>query len=320
MRLARNPQVLTAVQTPAAAPSIALTNGTVDVLVRVDCGPRIVRFGPVGGENLLADAPGRATPTRLGTWEPVGGHRLWVAPERTPGSYAPDRVPVAWEQHGDRRGRFTAPVDAAGIEKHLHVEVAPHGTVVRILHRIVNRTCWPVQVAPWAITVVDPGGAAVMPQPAFRSHVESFLPARRLVQWSYTDFGDPRLQLGRRLVRLHADAERATPQKIGAANQAGWSALVRRGLSFIKHASWIPHATYPDEGCHTEFFTAGAYLEMETLAPLCILEPDGVADHVETWMLTSGIDADVPEDVQESQIVAALERVQATRERREDQA
>lgn len=286
--------------------TIELTNGTVDVHVTVDCGPRILRYGFIGEENVLADASARVTRTPLGDWSPIGGHRLWVAPECMPGSYAPDLVPLQWERDSDTRVRVVAPVDGAGMEKHLQVDVAPEGTAVQVTHRIVNRTYWPVRVAPWAITVVAGDGTAVMPQPVFHTHAESFLPARRLVQWSYTDFTDPRLELGRRLVRLRPDPAIGAPQKIGAANEAGWSALVRSTVSFLKHATWVRGATYPDEGCHTEFFTAGDYLEMETLAPLCLLEPGEGSTHVETWALARDIDPAGDEAAQEAQILQAL--------------
>ena len=32
---------------------VQLSNGVIDVVVTIDCGPRIVRFGFVGGENVL---------------------------------------------------------------------------------------------------------------------------------------------------------------------------------------------------------------------------------------------------------------------------
>ena len=68
-----------------AALECSLTNGHVDVVVAMSEGLRISRYGFVGGVNLMAEASGRRTETPLGPWQPLGGHRLWVAPESIPG-------------------------------------------------------------------------------------------------------------------------------------------------------------------------------------------------------------------------------------------
>ncbi len=268
---------------------VRLTNGEIEVEVAVAFGPRVLRYGFVDGANVFADASQLSTETVFGPWRPVGGHRLWVAPERMPGSYAPDSVPVEHDVSGPLRGEFRAPVDASGMQKTLVIEMSPTGTGVIVTHLVSNRTCWPVRVAPWAITVVDPNGTAVLPQPQFRSHAENFLPVRPLVQWSYTDLTDPRWRIGRRLLALTPDSAIGNPQKIGAANAAGWCALVREDCSFVKQTTWRPGAEYPDLGCNTEFYTAGDYLEIETLAPLELLEPGGSATHTEKWHLTRDI-------------------------------
>jgi hypothetical protein len=268
---------------------VRLTNDQVEVEVAVAFGPRVLRYGFVGGSNVFGDASQLATDTAFGPWRPVGGHRLWVAPERLPGSYAPDSVPVAYDVPGPLRGEFRAPIDAAGMQKTLVIEMGPTGTAVLVTHLVSNRTCWPVRVAPWAITVVDPNGTAVLPQPEFRSHAENFLPVRRLVQWSYTDLTDRRWRIGRRLLGLTPDPALGTPQKIGAANVAGWCALVRDDCSFVKQTAWVPGVEYPDLGCSTEFYTAGDYLEVETLAPLQLLEPGASATHTEKWHLSRSI-------------------------------
>src|SRR2546428_13784528 len=65
-----------------------LSNGTVEVVVPTAFGPRIARYGFVGRENVLGEAPG-ASVTDLGDWKPRGGTRPWHAPARTPRTYSP---------------------------------------------------------------------------------------------------------------------------------------------------------------------------------------------------------------------------------------
>jgi hypothetical protein len=262
-----------------------LTNGSVDLVVSVAEGLRISRYGLVGSANVLAPAGDRSTPTPLGPWRPIGGHRLWVAPESMPGSYAPDALPIACVVRDARSGTFNQPVDAAGIEKRLSITMAAVGSRVTITHTIVNRTCWPVRVAPWAISIVPGRGSAFIPQPRFRSHTETFLPARTLVEWSYTDLSDPRWTIGPRLIRLTPDPSRDSAQKIGAGNEAGWCAVHLNEFVFLKQFPWREGSLYPDFGCNNELFTAGAYLEVETLGPLELLSPGETASHTEEWSL-----------------------------------
>jgi hypothetical protein len=285
---------------------LRLTNGTIDVDLSMAFGPRVLRYAFLDGANLFASTPHLSTNTPLGPWRPVGGHRVWVAPERMPGSYAPDEQRLEYDVDGALGAELRAPVDAAGMQKTLQVRLDPAGTRVLVTHVIVNRTCWPVRIAPWAITIVDPAGTAVMPQPAFVPHADDFLPARRLVQWAYTDLADARWRIGTRLISLTPDPSKPSAQKIGAGNRAGWSALVRDDATFVKCSEWRAGEEYPDLGCSHEFFTAGNYLELETLGPLQLLEPGAAATHVETWHLTSAVRRGLDDATLERAIAGAI--------------
>src|SRR5664279_5701904 len=76
---------------------IRLSNGEIELIATTDVGPRIIRLGFVGGQNLFHNYP--STLGRIGDreWNNYGGHRLWHAPEVFPRTYAPDNVPV---EHG----------------------------------------------------------------------------------------------------------------------------------------------------------------------------------------------------------------------------
>jgi hypothetical protein len=266
-----------------------LSNGIVDLDLATEFGPRIVRYAFCGEANLLAETPHLSTPTPWGPWQPRGGHRLWVAPEHMPGSYAPDAAPVIVEDTGLNAVRVRQHTDLAGIEKSLAVRLAADRSTVTIDHTIANRTAWPIRVAPWAITIVTPG-TVVVPQPAFRPHPEALLPEQTLVQWAYTDLSDPRWTLGRELIALTPDAARRDPQKIGIGAAQGWCALIRDRTVFMKRTVPDPSAEYPDRGSSIEIFTAGDYLEIETLGPLQLLPPGAAATHVERWDLFAGVD------------------------------
>jgi hypothetical protein len=266
-----------------------LSNGIVDLDLSTDFGPRVVRYGFCGEPNLLGEAPDAATPTPWGEWKPRGGHRLWVAPEHMPGSYAPDATPVAIEDRGPLAIVVRQQTDRAGIQKTIAFRLAADSSTVFLDHTIVNGTPWPIRVAPWAITIVVPG-MVVVPLPAFRPHPEALLPEQTLVQWAYTDLSDPRWTLGRELIILTPDASRPKPQKIGVGGGAGWCALICGATVFMKRVAADPLAEYPDRGSAIEIFTAGDYLELETLGPLQLLAPGAAATHIERWDLFAGVD------------------------------
>src|SRR5258707_1309849 len=56
-----------------------LSNGTVELIVTTDVGPRINRYSFPGEDNILAEMPDAVVKTELGDWKPLCGHRLWSA-------------------------------------------------------------------------------------------------------------------------------------------------------------------------------------------------------------------------------------------------
>jgi len=91
-----------------------MSNETVELLVTLDMGPRIIFYGFSGGENNLAElGPDSVVHSELGDWHPWGGHRLWHAPESIPRSYVPDDGPVDSEIIGNSTIRVAPPLEAA---------------------------------------------------------------------------------------------------------------------------------------------------------------------------------------------------------------
>jgi hypothetical protein len=265
---------------------VRLFNGTVEVVVTVDVGPRIIRYGFPGEDNILGELPDVSIETALGPWKPWGGHRLWTAPEANPRSYIPDNVPVVYralEQHGVHLIQKVE--QETGIQKELTVTLVGEGSRVTVRHLITNRNLWAIEVAPWAITTMNGGGMAILPQEPYRSWDEYLLPARPMVLWHYTDLSDSRWTLGPRYVCLRTDENLAGPQKAGIMNKQGWAAYHRLGTLFIKRFSYEEGEIYPDFGCNTEVYTAGSSIEVESLSPLSRLEPGESAIHVENWEL-----------------------------------
>ena len=283
-----------------------LSNGAVEVVVTTDVGPRVVRYGFVGAENVLGEVPGAAVETELGAWKPWGGHRLWTAPEAMPRSYVPDNDSVEFEIADERTIRLVQRIEReTGVQKELTVALDEEGSGVVLRHRIVNRNVWSVELAAWGLTIMRGGGEAILPQEPYGPHPECLLPARQLVLWPYTNMSDPRWTFGQRYIRLRVQEAAPAPQKIGVANKRGWAAYRLGETLFVKRFDYAEGASYPDLGCNNEVFTASSFVEIESLSPLRRLEPGEAVEHVESWHLFEHTGAGDAEE----QLHSALRRV-----------
>lgn len=277
-----------------------LTNGTVDVVVTTDVGPRIARYGFVGRDNMLCEVRDEDGLTGGDSWHTYGGHRVWHSPEASPRTYQPDNASVAFEE-GERTIVLKPPVEmATGIQKEMEVYLDATGTGVTLTHRLTNQGLWPVRLAAWAITVMAPGGVEVMPQ----TRVDTgLLPDRCVALWPYARMDDARVRWGDQFIILHQDPVVKDPFKLGLTNQAGWATYFNRHSVFIKRFPFRSGEAYPDFGVNFESYTTDFMLEMETLSPLQTLEPGESVEHVELWKLFS--DVSYPGD-SESEIATVL--------------
>ncbi len=282
-----------------------LSDGAVDLVVTSDVGPRIIRFGFTGGENMFKESEAEAGKTGGAEWRSYGGHRLWHAPESVPRTYWPDNTAVTAEKRGEWLV-VTAQVEGnTGIRKEVRVRLTAasagegRAEIVHVLH---NENLWAVELAPWAITVMAEGGTAVMPLPPRGRHEDNLLPTCSMAMWAYVNMSDPRWSWLEKHVLLRQDVKAKGPQKIGLRSPAGWLAYAVKGNLFIKKAAFSEGAAYPDMGSNIECFTNPDMLELETLGPLCRIEPKASVEHREEWALIRGVkqpagDADVEKTI-----------------------
>jgi hypothetical protein len=264
---------------------IRLSNAKIELVATTDVGPRVIRLAFIGGKNLFKEWPDQLGKTGGEEWRIYGGHRLWHAPEVKPRTYAPDNDPVTAKWDG-RTLRLTQPVEKmTGMQKEIEVTLDPDQARVTVLHRLINHGPWDVETAPWALTVCQGPGRAIIPQEPYISHDDKVLAARTMTLWNYTDMHDPRYTWGTKYVQLRSDPANAVSQKIGFQNTRGWAAFYRDGELFVKRFAYEPTAVYPDSGCNTEVYTSADMLEFETLGPLTPIPPGGSAVHTEVWSL-----------------------------------
>lgn len=270
---------------------LQLDNGRVHLIATTDVGPRVIYFGLADRWNEFAEFGDDLGKTGGDGWRLYGGHRLWHAPEEKPRTYYPDNRPVDFEIRPDGLLLRQQVEETTGIRKEIEISLPAAAAEVRLVHRLGNEGVWPVELAPWALSVMAPGGTAIVPLPPRGSHEEHLQPSSTISLWPYTDLSDGRWLWGREFVLLRQDEHRPSPQKIGFAHSPGWGGYWRSGHLFVKRFTHRHGGTYPDLGSSFELFTNDLILELESLGPLVRLAPGEVVEHVETWQLFEDVPA-----------------------------
>lgn len=271
-----------------------LSDGSYELIVTGDVGPRIISFSRKGGKNVLYQNPEQMGQTGGEEWMSYGGHRLWHAPETKPRTYQADNSPVEHFEL-DNTHYFVPPVEeATGLQK--QIAISFENELVVVDHSFTNNGLWAIELAPWALTVMRAGGVALMPLPPHVSHEQQLLPSHALTLWGYTSMSDARLRFGDQYVWMRQDVNASKPCKVGLQVNpeylwtVGWLAYVVDDAMFVK--SFQPVSgfyNYPDLGTHLELFTNEKMLELETLGALRQIMPDETISHREYWSLHEGL-------------------------------
>jgi hypothetical protein len=273
------------------ADCIEITNGDARLVIPVTIGPRVLFYGFDDGDNVFGWHPGAAVETELGTWKPYGGHRLWVAPENMPLSYAPDNEPVDHGTDGELSVRLMQPAsEPAAFEKEMTVTMDVTGSGVTVDHRITNRGEHRAEISAWALSIMRSGGTVLIPNEPFAPYgPDALLPVRSMALWSYTDLTDPRWSFDKESIRLRVDESIRGPQKMGVSNKQGFVRYELPDVTFTKSAAWSSDSVYPDINSNFEVYTDGGFVEIESLSPLQYLEPGQSVLHQERWELTRSL-------------------------------
>lgn len=300
--------------------NLQLTNGTVDLVLTLDVGPRVMRYGYVGEPNVFKEFDEQMGKSGEDSWQIRGGHRLWHAPEDSVRTYVLDNSPIKHEKLGETGVRLIQPIEKlTGIQKEIDLTLDAEGTGVTLVHRLRNKGSKTVELAPWALTVMAQGGVAIIPLPEKIAHPGSlepgekpdfrgFAPNQNLILWPFTDLADPRWRFGTRYITLRQDKTAKKPTKLGLAHRGGWVGYLNTGTLFVKGFDYQEGKLYPDGGSNFETFTNKDFLEVETLGPLQKIAPGKAIEHIERWHLLKGM----PNETTEASLDASIRpRVEA---------
>ncbi|MGA7844902.1 MAG: hypothetical protein WCC72_11825, partial [Dehalococcoidales bacterium] len=239
-------------------------NEEIELIASSDTGPRVLHFGFVGEWNEFVPAQKHG----------FSGHRLWHAPEAFPRSYVSDDRPVEFTEHKQFFSLTQSAEKETGIQKEMDISINPDKNHLTVVHRLYNRGLWPVEIAPWAISAMATGGKAIFPLPARKpADRTNLLPTSLLAIWEYSDLSDPRLKIGKRFIMLAQDVKATAPLKIGVMDTDNWVAYWNKGHLFLKTFEYKKNGVYPDFGSSAESYSSDRILELETVAPLKLVQP-----------------------------------------------
>jgi hypothetical protein len=272
---------------------IELSNGAAKLLIMADVGPRVISFSLEGGENMMFEDVGRkiskgpadcAGFARLGggSWYIYGGHRLWTSPEGMPRSYYPDNEPVQWTEIENGARVMAPPQKWNQYQTSMEITLAPGSTDVTVKHFVENQSAWPVELAPWALTVLSPGGLEIVPQPVLDT---GLLANRLFVFWPYAKMNDSRALWTEKYLFLKQNPKAADAWKVGIRSERHFAMYFNHGDMFLKRFEAVEGGNYPDYGVNFETYTNESILEMESLGVLKSVAPGETAAHTEYWSL-----------------------------------
>ena len=272
--------------------NLKLSNDSVEVIITLEVGPRVISCRPVEGRSVFKLVHEEAGKSNEDVWKIRGGHRLWTAPEdfgkEDSLCYALDNSEVEHAIEDDFTVRVSNLIEEpTKIRREMVVRLERTNPKVTVEHRITNKGDMPLEIAPWALSVMAEGGYAVLSQPQQGTHPQDYLPNRSIVAWPFTDLSDERFRVGPRMIHLHQTHR--PPFKIGLRHSEGWAAYVLDDHLFMKNVRFIEGESYPDFGSNFETFTNAEFLELETLGPLKRIAAGETLVHNELWVVFSEV-------------------------------
>jgi len=283
---------------------IQLSNGIADLVITKQLGPRIIRYGFIGSHNQFCDDASLTVDVGDDKWHLYGGHRLWHSPETFPRTYMPDNEEVQIKQIDGGISVIAKDKSYVQVDKQIDIKLSDKDSSVNIVHTLTNSNAWQIHTAAWALSVMAEGGLEIVPVCQKQSHSsEGFKNARTVILWSYTKMNDKRIFWGDKYITLKQDKNIKQNLKFGISNTDGWAAYINRNQLFVKKYNHHSNAIYPDGGVSYETFTCDFMLEMESLSPLVLLEPQDKITHEENWMLFDNVSLGIPDEKHIDEIV-----------------
>lgn len=270
-----------------------MTNGVVDLIATIAVGPRIVRYGFVGEQNILLDDYycGNMRPTTTeqlqrfygkDAWHSYfGGHRLIVAPEYYPRTYYPDTQPVPYTLLENGVVLTPKPQVINELQMQMTVTLSESGTEVFLKHEITNLALHNQEFAVWTPTLCNKGGVEILKR---NTSSLPYMPNLNIVSWPQTDLTADYIYLGKKYFTIANPVN--TSLKLGFNLEHGDAYYVLNDDVFSKHYEPnYPNGVYTDMGCSYETYSCCNFTELESLGEYKTVGANETSVHNERWQL-----------------------------------
>ena len=270
-----------------------MTNGIVDIIASLDLGPRILRYGYVGEDNIfIADTENKCivhqTSDELKRYYgdehfycTYGGHRVWQAPEVHPKSHYPDNFPIEHEilENGVK---LTAPVQMMNnIQISITLTFRGEGTEIDLHQEIKNASRRTQELALWTITMCATGGTALMRRNTMTLPGN---PNMNLALWRHANFTNNTIYIGNKYMSVVQPTN--TSMKLGFQLEHGDTYYVNGDTVFKKQFTPnYPYGNYTDGNSNFEIYSCPHFTELEALSELTKLAPYHSITLDESWSL-----------------------------------
>lgn len=260
---------------------IHLTNSICEAVITTEVGPRIVRYGKVGGPNLLyldEFAAGQTEETK--TWRAYAGRSfdavvdgdIFLPPENTPVSYT----------LGTDRIDFDS-VDFDGLSKTISIRMCRRGGL-EIKQTFTNTSNTSKQVYAIGSTLLPSGGIAAMP----------------LTHKPVTGFNRPELRQGQTLSLIEPNQVNPAEFEIAGHADELWCGYFHQGQLFIM-TSPPTEGTY-DGDTNICFSADPKRARICSYSPKQTLASGESLTHIEVWNIFDRM----PRPIDEKQAIKAL--------------
>ncbi|MBQ6825847.1 MAG: hypothetical protein IJP34_04220 [Clostridia bacterium] len=295
---------------------VEISNGIISALVTVEIGPRIIKFGFVGGQNFMCDdraGLGGMDMDKPYTdlfgegkhWENLGGHRIWSSPESYPETYTPDDSPVEYTETENGAIFTQVPYKEVGIQSQMEIIMAENSSELEIKMSVQNIADTPREYSVWALSVCAQNGTIILPMNTIDT---GLLPNRIVSIWPYTDMSNDRIYWGKKYLTVTQKPTCDGPMKLGLDLNCGKAYYLLNGEVFKKeYKTNHLQGKYPDGGCSFETYTNDCMLEFETLSELKVVNPGESNTLNEKWTLSKiDFDVDVKNDASIDNLIEKL--------------
>lgn len=269
---------------------LKISDGISEALVTIDFGPRIIRYGFIGKENVLCDTLHKNEVPLSGKefdefyykgacWNNYGGHRLWISPESLPETYYPDKDEVSYELI-ENGAIFTPKAQTKNGVQH-QIEIRYENNDLVVSHKVTNISELDKKFAVWALSVSALNGIEIIP---FNTNDTGLLHNRQISIWPYTDLRDERIYFGHKYATI---TQKNLPEnlKLGFNLNKGEVYYVVNNTTFKVSFDVNPNGIYPDNNVCFETYSCKDFTEIETLSELKTVKSGDSITHNEKWSL-----------------------------------